>query len=67
MTAKLMTDYNLEFLSLLGGCTGLSESTLVEMPHCGKSHVAIETTVPDDWVQLCLICDAYLYLMDIKR
>ena len=26
-------------LSLKGGCTGLSESTLVKMPHCLKSHV----------------------------
>ena len=23
-----------------GGCTGSSESTLVKMPHCCKSHVA---------------------------
>ena len=33
MTVKLLTEHNLEFLSLTGGCTGLSESTLV------KSHV----------------------------
>ena len=26
------------FLSLTGGCTGSSESTLVKMPHCCKSH-----------------------------
>ena len=37
MTVKLLTD-NLEFLSLKGGCTGSSESTLVKMPHCWKSH-----------------------------
>ena len=30
----------MEFLSLKGGCTGSSESTLIEMPHCWKSHVA---------------------------
>ena len=29
----------MEFLSLKGGCTGSSESTLVKMPHCWKSHV----------------------------
>ena len=40
MTAKLLTDKHLEFLSLKGGCTGSSESTLVKMPHCWKSHVA---------------------------
>ena len=39
MTVKLLTEQHLEFLSLTGGCTGLSESTLVKMPHCWKSHV----------------------------
>ena len=39
MTFKLLTEHNLEFLSLKGGCTGLSESTLVKMPHFWKSHV----------------------------
>ena len=40
MIVKLLTEHHLEFLSLKGGCTGLSESTLVKMPHCWKSHVA---------------------------
>ena len=39
MTVKLLTEHHLEFLSLKGGCTGSSESTLVTMPHCWKSHV----------------------------
>ena len=39
MTVKLLTEQNLEFLSLTGGYTGSSESTLVKMPHCWKSHV----------------------------
>ena len=39
MIVKLLTEQHLEFLSLKGGCTGLSESTLVKMPHCWKSHV----------------------------
>ena len=30
---------NIEFLSLKGGCRGLSDSTLVKMAHCWKSHV----------------------------
>ena len=42
MTIKLLTEQNLEFLSLTGGCTGSSESTLVKMPHCWKSHVAAQ-------------------------
>ena len=29
-------------LSLKGGCTGLSESTLVKMSHCWNSHVAAQ-------------------------
>ena len=40
MTVKLLTVHHLEFLSLKGGCTGSSESTLVKMPHCWKSRVA---------------------------
>ena len=39
MSVKLLTEQNLEFISLKGGCTGSSESTLVKMPHCWKSHV----------------------------
>ena len=39
MSVKLLTEQHLEFLSLKGGCTGSSESTLVKMPHCWKSHV----------------------------
>ena len=40
MTFKLLTEQHLEFLSLKGGCRGSSEVTLVEMPHCWKSHDA---------------------------
>ena len=40
MTVKLLTQHIFEFLNLKGGCTGLSESTPVKMPHCWKSHVA---------------------------
>ena len=38
MTVKLLTEHNLEFLSLKGSFTGSPESTLVKMPHCWKSH-----------------------------
>ena len=38
MIVKLLNEHNLEFLSLKGGCTGSSESTLVKMPHCWTSH-----------------------------
>ena len=38
MIVKLLTEHHLEFLSLTGGCTGSSETTLVKMPHCWKSY-----------------------------
>ena len=34
MIVKLLTEHRLEFVSLKGGYTGSSESTLVKMPHC---------------------------------
>ena len=40
MIVKLLTEHHLEFLSLKGGCTGSSESTLVKMSNCWKSHAA---------------------------
>ena len=40
MSVKLLTEHNLEFPNLKGGCTGSSESTLAKMPHYWKSHVA---------------------------
>ena len=42
MTVKLLTEHNLEFNSLIGGWAGLSESTLVKMPHCWKSRVVAQ-------------------------
>ena len=38
MIVKLLTEHYLEFLSLKGGCRGSSESTLVNMSNCWKSH-----------------------------
>ena len=40
MIVKLLTEHHLEFLSLKGGYRGLSESTLVKMSNCWKSHAA---------------------------
>ena len=39
MSVKLLTEQCLELLSLKGGYTGSSKSTLVKMPHCWKSRV----------------------------
>ena len=38
MIVKLLTKRHLEFLSLKGGCIDSSESTLVKMSNCWKSH-----------------------------
>ena len=55
MWGKLLTEQHLEFLSLKGGCTGSSESTLMKMPHCWKSHVAAHTCP-------CLYLYIFMYL-----
>ena len=39
MTVELLTEHHLHFLSLKGVCRGSSESLLVKMPHCWKSHM----------------------------
>ena len=42
MSVKLLTEHHLEVLSLKGGCRGSSESTLVKMSSCLKSHAAAQ-------------------------
>ena len=46
MTVKLLTEHHLEFLILKGGHRGLSESTLVKMSNCWKSHAAAHLLLP---------------------
>ena len=46
MTVKLLIEPHLRFLSLKGGCTGLSEPTLVKIPHCWKSCVTAHFILP---------------------
>ena len=45
MIVKLPTEHHLEFLSLKGGFRGSSESTLVKIPHCWKSHVTAHNMI----------------------
>ena len=40
MSVKLLTEHQLEILSLKEDYIGSPESTLVKRPHCWKSHVA---------------------------
>ena len=42
MIVKLHTKHHLEFLSLKGGCRGSSESTIVKMSICLKSHATAQ-------------------------
>ena len=42
MIVKLLTKHHLEFLSIKGGCRGLSGSTLVKMSNCWKSHLVAQ-------------------------
>ena len=61
MGVNLLTVHNLEFVSLKEGCTGLSESTLVKMPHCWKSPVTTQLcSVPYGLIACILIfCQSY--------
>ena len=55
MNIKLLTEHHFEFLSLIGGCTGLSESIHVKIPLCWKSHVAAQLS--SCWrVAVSIIC-----------
>ena len=47
MTVKLLTEHHLEFLSLKGGCTGLSESTLDTL---------LEITCRDSYNSMATFC-----------
>ena len=42
MSIKLQTERRLELLSFKGGYTGPSESTLIKMLYCWKSHAAAQ-------------------------
>ena len=42
MIVKLLIEHHFEFLSLTRGCGGSSESTLVKMSNCWKSHAAAQ-------------------------
>ena len=55
MIVKLLTEHHLEFLSLKGGCRGSSESTLVKMSNCWKSH-AVAQLCQIDLTHPLLIC-----------
>ena len=56
VTVKLLTEHHLEFLSLNAGYTGSFESTLVNMPHCWKSHVVAQLYLSNFMVYPFSLC-----------
>ena len=45
MIVKLLIEHHLEFLILKGGCRGSSESTLVKVSNCWKSHALAQVLI----------------------
>ena len=45
MIVKLLTEHHLEFLNLKEGCKSSSETTLVKMSNCWKSHAATQNFI----------------------
>ena len=62
MIVKLPTEHYLEFLSLKGGCRGLSVSTLVKMSNCWKSSATARIFM---FVFVQIGCNLTLPFMDI--
>ena len=52
LNIQLLTEHLFEFLSLKGGCTVLSESTLVKMPH--GNHMSLLIYVSTNWSRSCM-------------
>ena len=62
MTVTLLNEHNLEFLSLKGGCTGLSESTFVKMLHRWKSHAVAQMFVLVDKKLFTTLCQKVFFI-----
>ena len=62
MIVKLLTEHNLEFLSLKGGPRGSSESTNIKMPHCWNSHATTHIFC----TKLLHAYLLYVYILDIS-
>ena len=69
MSVKLLTEHHLEFLSLKGDCTGSSESRLVKIPHCWKSHVTAHMFVNLIYYMYytCFLSVCFRYTADVDK
>ena len=61
MSVKLLTEHRLEFVGLKADCTGSSESTLVKMPYCWKSHVAAQ------FMSRCVRYAGYIHILKKRK
>ena len=61
LIVKLMTEHNLEFVSLKGGCIGLSEVALVKMSNCWISHAVVYNLIGDMFkiTKICCFTDCF--------
>ena len=66
MTVKLLTEYHLEFLSLKGGCTGSSESTLVKCHIVGNHMLWAQMVILETLKVKCGISPGSAYLSKTK-
>ena len=64
MSVELLIEHDLELLSFKRCFTGSSESTLVKMPHCWKSHVAAYMESPLVYKQLTTSLDRMIRYID---
>ena len=61
MSFKLLAEIHSEFLRLKGDCTCSSESTVVKIPHCWKSHVTAHMTLAVSGMLNTNFCTFYFY------
>ena len=57
MVVKLLTEHHLKFLSLKECCRSSSESTLVKMSNCWKSHALAQFCFND------IVCNLYFKIV----
>ena len=62
LIVKLLTEHYLEFLRLIGGCRGSSESTFVKISNCWKSYAAAQLYIPDSGYDLPLFVSMWFIL-----
>ena len=64
MIVKLQAEHHLDFVSLKGGCRGSSESTLVKMSICWKSHATAHLSFNFDQVYSILHALIWARILD---